>query len=239
VELSVLMCILSIFASIGQLIAPLEMVSRASKAAGDFFTLIDSTHHHPPDLLDAQPLANLAISLKNVHFAYPSRPQVKILDGLNVSFEAGKVTAIVGPSGSGKSTVVGLIQKWYNLTQQNVVISDAVEGTQDGSIELSELEPPLVTLKGNICIGDIDLEEVETKSWRCKVGLVAQTPFLFNDTIRNNVLFGLQGSQWEHADQPTKEMLLKEACKEAYADEFISQLPQVSCLFRPLFESLT
>ncbi|PNP48839.1 hypothetical protein THARTR1_10284 [Trichoderma harzianum] len=222
----VLMSILSIFSSIGQLIAPLELVSRASRAAVDFFTLIDRTHHHPPGLCDAQRLANLDITFKNVHFAYPSRPQVKVLNGLDVSFESGKVTAIVGPSGSGKSTIVGLIQKWYSLREQNEAISDLAEATQDGNIELRGLEAPLIRLEGNVCVGDTDLEEVETKSWRRNIGLVAQTPFLFNDTIRNNVLFGLQGSQWEHADQQTKERMLKEACKEAYADEFISRLPQ-------------
>lgn len=54
----------------------------------------------------AEVSADADISFENVAFSYPSRPNVQILDGLNVTFEAGKVTAIVGPSGSGKSTVV-------------------------------------------------------------------------------------------------------------------------------------
>ena len=53
--------------------------------------------------------------LQNVNFAYPLRPDVKVLDDLTVRFPAGKLTAIVGASGSGKSTIVGLIERWYEL----------------------------------------------------------------------------------------------------------------------------
>jgi len=49
------------------------------------------------------------VSLRDVTFAYPSRPTVRVLDNLSLDFEAGKITAIVGASGSGKSTIVGLI----------------------------------------------------------------------------------------------------------------------------------
>jgi ABC-type protease/lipase transport system fused ATPase/permease subunit len=61
--------------------------------------------------------------------------------------------------------------------------------------------------------------------WRSQVGLVQQEPFLFNDTIANNIEYGLLGSQWENADVETKRKLVEEACKEAFADEFISKLP--------------
>lgn len=63
-------------------------------------------------------------------FAYPSRPHVKVLDGLDLRIEAGKITAIFGPSGSGKSTIVGLIERWYNLKEQHV-IAKAVEQKKD------------------------------------------------------------------------------------------------------------
>jgi ATP-binding cassette, subfamily B (MDR/TAP), member 1 len=51
------------------------------------------------------------LRLTSVNFAYPSRPHVKVLDDLNVSFELGKITAIVGTSSLGKSTVVGLLER--------------------------------------------------------------------------------------------------------------------------------
>lgn len=54
-----------------------------------------------------------------------------------------------------------------------------------------------------------------------------QEPFLFNNTIYRNVEFGLIGTEWEDADLETKKDLVKQACKEAFADEFIDRLPEV------------
>lgn len=65
---------------------------------------------------------------------------------------------------------------------------------------------------------------------RSQIGLVQQEPFVFNDTIFKNVEFGLIGSPWEHEDAETKKKLVEAACKEAYADEYISRLPLVSYL---------
>jgi len=59
--------------------------------------------------------ASQDIVLTAVNFAYPGRPDLKILDSLTLRFPAGKNTAIVGPSGSGKSTIVQLIERWYEL----------------------------------------------------------------------------------------------------------------------------
>ena len=55
-----------------------------------------------------------------------------------------------------------------------------------------------------------------------------QEPFLFNSSIYRNVEFGLIGTKWENADLETKKELVKQACKEAFADEFISRLPEVT-----------
>lgn len=71
-------------------------------------------------------------------------------------------------------------------------------------------------------INDLDL-----KWWRSQIGLVQQEPFLFNDSIYNNVAFGLIGSKWESESEDVKMELVTEACKEAFAEEFISRLPQV------------
>jgi ABC-type multidrug transport system fused ATPase/permease subunit len=70
------------------------------------------------------------ISLRNVSFAYPARPTLKVLDigdGQDgIDFPAGKITAIVGASGSGKSTVVGLIERWYD-PQEGQILLDGVD----------------------------------------------------------------------------------------------------------------
>ena len=67
--------------------------------------------------LDCSPSAIQAVLPSNasVNFAYPGRPDIKVLDDVSLVFPAGKMTAIVGPSGSGKSTIVSLIERWYEL----------------------------------------------------------------------------------------------------------------------------
>jgi len=70
------------------------------------------------------------------------------------------------------------------------------------------------------------------KWWRSQIGLVQQEPFIFNDTIRKNVEYGLIGSEWEDENEETKKTLVEQACKEAFADEFITKLPLVYYNFR-------
>jgi ATP-binding cassette, subfamily B (MDR/TAP), member 1 len=68
---------------------------------------------------------------------------------------------------------------------------------------------------------------MDLKWWRTQIGLVQQEPFLFNDTIFKNVEYGLIGTQWEHESYEKKAELVKIACVEAFADEFIIRLPEV------------
>ena len=81
---------------------------------------------------------------------------------------------------------------------------------------------------GSITIDGRNLHEIGLKWWRSQIGLVQQEPFLFNDTIFKNVEYGLVGTMWEHETASRKEELVKWACKEAFADEFITRLPEVS-----------
>jgi ABC-type multidrug transport system fused ATPase/permease subunit len=71
------------------------------------------------------------------------------------------------------------------------------------------------------------LREIDLKWWRTQIGLVQQEPCLFNNTIYANVEFGLIGTEWENADPETKKQLVEQACMEAFAEEFISRLPEV------------
>ena len=80
---------------------------------------------------------------------------------------------------------------------------------------------------GTITIGGHNLHEIDLKWWRSQIGLVQQEPFLFNDTIFKNVEYGLIGTEWEHDTEEQKMELVRRACKEAFADEFITRLPEV------------
>src|SRR4051812_30361196 len=81
---------------------------------------------------------------------------------------------------------------------------------------------------GTIKIGGRNLHEIDLRWWRSQIGLVQQEPFLFNDTIFKNVEFGMIGTELEHVSEQRKRKLVRRACKEAFADEFITRLPEVN-----------
>ena len=68
---------------------------------------------------------------------------------------------------------------------------------------------------------------IDAKWWRTNVGLVQQEPFLFNDTIYNNVAHGLSGPKWLDISEEEKRSMVEKACVEAFADDFIQKLPEV------------
>jgi ATP-binding cassette subfamily B protein len=86
---------------------------------------------------------------------------IPVLQSLNLTIPTNKVTAIVGASGSGKTTLLKLLLKFY--------------------------EPN----SGGIIVGDIELKNINQKSWRNHIGAVMQEGFIFNDTIANNVAIGV------------------------------------------------
>ena len=180
--------------------------------------------------------ANEDIFFQDVTFSYPSRPDVKVLKNLSVQFPTGQVTAIVGPSGSGKSTIVGLLERWYHITEQSSEgdesqsssVHEKASGDTKDSTDFKVVEPN----SGSIMIGKHEIQSLDLKWWRSQIGFVQQEPFTFNATIYTNISYGLVGSKWEHEDDATKLELVKEACKEAFAHEFINRLPLVSWMDR-------
>ena len=138
---------------------------------------------------------NGEISFEDVRFNYPSRPSVKVLKGLSITFRAGKTAALVGASGSGKSTVISLVERFYD------------------------------PLFGTVRFDGINVKDLNVKWLRTQIGLVSQEPTLFATTIRGNVEHGLIGTKHEHASPEEKLALVKEACIKSNADGFISKLP--------------
>lgn len=63
------------------------------------------------------------IEFRDIHFHYPSRSDIKIFNGFNLTVPAGQVTAVVGPSGSGKSTVCSLLLRFYDPVEGKAVCS--------------------------------------------------------------------------------------------------------------------
>ncbi|KAK1600646.1 P-loop containing nucleoside triphosphate hydrolase protein [Colletotrichum navitas] len=236
----VLMSVMLVVMSLERISTPLLAISKAMVAACEFFTVIDAPHPKTGDLKDPQVSANQNLEFKGVTFAYPGRPHVKVLDDLHLTIEAGKVTAIVGPSGSGKSTIVGLIEQWYTLQDQYVIAKTVEkdktkeahkkskkgkEDSDDDEIIAPEETGLAVELRGSVTTCGHSLDDIDLKWWRSQIGLVQQEPFLFNNTIFKNVAYGLIGSQWENESEEKKRELVKEACQESFAEEFIDRLP--------------
>ncbi|KAI1824479.1 P-loop containing nucleoside triphosphate hydrolase protein [Xylaria intraflava] len=238
--------------SLERISTPLIAIGKATVAACEFLVVIDAPKPNLGELKSPDVSATNDITFKDVDFAYPSRPHVKVLDQLNLTIEAGKLTAIVGPSGSGKSTIVGLVERWYTLHDQHIIAKtidmeqkkkaeqkkknkDKKKKSNTDPDETDDDEPanvleentgPPVELKGSISTCNHELDEINLKWWRSQIGLVQQEPFLFNDTIYKNVAYGLIGSDLENETEERKKELVREACKEAFADEFIDRLPE-------------
>ncbi|KAE9592964.1 putative xenobiotic-transporting ATPase [Lupinus albus] len=107
------------------------------------------------------------IEFQNIYFCYPSRPEVPVLQGFNLTIPAGKRLGLVGGSGSGKSTIIALLQRFY----------DPVEGE--------------ILLDGH------KVNRLQLKWWRSQLGLVNQEPVLFATSIKENILFGKEGASMD------------------------------------------
>ena len=111
-----------------------------------------------------------------------------ILRHLNLTIPKGQMIALVGASGAGKSTLVDLLPRFYDVTS------------------------------GRITIDGTDIRQVKASDLRDLIGYVNQTPILFNDTIRNNITFGME--------RPVSDEEVRTAAEAANATEFIDQLPE-------------
>jgi len=103
-------------------------------------------------------ISNSKINFKNIYFKYNSDEE-DVLKDINLEFEGGKMTALVGHSGSGKSTILNLIPRFY--------------------------QPHL----GDVTIDDQSIYELSISSLRKNISLVSQETTLFDDTIRNNIKY--------------------------------------------------
>ena len=120
------------------------------------------------------------------HVAFSYTPEKQILTDIDFTVPAGKMYAVVGPSGSGISTIVNLLPRLYDV--------DA----------------------GSVKIGDTDVREIDLDYLRRSIGVVTQDSYLFNGTIRENLLY---------AKETATEEELWEACRSANLEEFLANQP--------------
>jgi subfamily B ATP-binding cassette protein MsbA len=141
------------------------------------------------DAVDAQPLHTFEkeIEFRNVSFAYREGEVGWVLDDINLTIKKGKAVALVGQSGSGKTTLADMLPRFYDIT------------------------------KGEILIDGLSIREARLTDLRALMGIVTQESILFNDTVYNNIAFGLPDA--------TPEKVI-EAARIANAHDFIMQMPQ-------------
>ncbi|KAL9093862.1 MAG: hypothetical protein Q9165_003785 [Trypethelium subeluteriae] len=173
-------------------------VTQAASAAHDLFKIIDRQSQDDSMSTAGHIPAHCEgeLELRNLEFHYPSRPDALILQGTNLKLPAGKTTALVGASGSGKSTVIGMIERWYKPT------------------------------RGSITLDGIEIHDLNIKWLRTNIRLVQQEPVLFNGTVFENVSYGLVGTDHMNASEEEKMKLVQEACRAAFAHDFICDLPE-------------
>ena len=142
-----------------------EVYSELQRAAGATERLVEllDAPNDLPELEQAKTLRrreHLVLKAEKLRFAYPMRPEMQVLQGIDFEIAPGEMVALVGPSGAGKSTLFDLLQRFYDPT--------------GGAIRLD----------GHL-LTDLRLQDV-----RDAVGLVPQDAVLFAGTLRSNVLYG-------------------------------------------------
>lgn len=143
----------------------------------------------PPEVIDspdARPLPSVKGHVKFENVSFSYDNAKSVLENVSFEVQPTEMVAIVGLSGSGKTTIINLISRFYETTA------------------------------GQIYIDGINIREVNLASLRSQIGLVTQELILFNDTVRNNIAYGLE-------DTPLEKII--QTSKAAKAHDFIEELP--------------
>ncbi|XP_070822421.1 ATP-dependent translocase ABCB1 [Chaetodon trifascialis] len=163
--------------TVGQTTPNIQTFASARGAAHKVYSIIDhkpsinsfSEDGFKPDYIKGD------IEFKNIHFNYPSRPEIKILDNLSLKVASGQTIALVGSSGCGKSTTIQLLQRFYDPQE------------------------------GSVCIDGHDIRSLNIRYLREMIGVVSQEPILFATTITENIRYGRPDVTQQEIEQATKE----------------------------------
>lgn len=178
--------------AIFQLMPPIKELSsvnnriQESSAAGDrIFEILDT----PPIIADSEDAVEKNSFSELLKFDNVSfnyeDSNESVLKNINFEVQKGEIIALVGPSGGGKSTLVDLIPRFYDPVQ------------------------------GSILLDNIDIRKIKIDSLRSLMGIVTQETFLFNETVKKNIAYGL-------SDHPMNK--IEDAAKMANAHDFILEM---------------
>jgi len=185
--------IIAFVALLGRLYSPVSQLSNIHidvTRSLALFVRIFEYFDQKQEIVDKRDALSLEMIKGKVDFKkvhFSYNSEVKVLEDISFSVEPGTMVALVGPSGAGKTTITNLIPRLYDV------------------------------IAGSIKIDDQDIREVTLESLRKQIGIVMQEPYLFNDTIEENLRYG-------KSDATEEEIIM--ACKAAYIHDFIMMLPE-------------
>lgn len=165
-----------------------EFTEQLQKGLAGFerFTEVMDTMPDIVDDKDAKELNNVQGVIDFENVSFSYEEEETVLENINLHVDAGKSVAIVGPSGGGKTTLCALIPRFYDVTG------------------------------GSVRIDGVDIRNVTQKSLRSYIGIVQQDVYLFNGTIKENIVYGKQDATMEE---------IVEAARNADLLDFIESLP--------------
>ncbi len=175
------------YVPINQIHSVNHMLQHALAASDRVFEILDT----PPDVPDrpgaVQPVPRLSGEVVFDRVGFHYRPDVPVLRELSLTVKPGEHIALVGPSGAGKSTMLKLLMRFYDV------------------------------IEGAVLIDGYDVRDLPLSFVRSQIGLVQQEPFLFNGTVRENILYG---------DLSADQARIEDAARAARAHDFIGELPE-------------
>jgi ATP-binding cassette subfamily B protein len=177
---------------VAMLIMPLRMlgmwIGQAQRATASGERIFE-VMDEPEEVSDRPGAVDLPAGDGRVRFervSFGYDEQRPVLQGIDLELEPGRTVALIGHTGAGKTTLASLVPRFYDVSS------------------------------GRITIDGLDIREVKLTSLRREIGIVAQDPFLFSASVRENIAFGNPGATDEEVE---------EAARQAQAAEFIDELP--------------
>lgn len=159
----------------------------AGKASGDRVFEILDADEEITESQDPQPFPSGPVEVQFHNVSFAYPERPNVLDQLELTIPAGQVTALVGHTGAGKSTIANLAMRAYDVTE------------------------------GNVRINGTDIRQIQLAALHGQIGHVAQSPFLFEGTVRENLVL---------AKEDATEAEIVDALQGACAWEFVQKLPQ-------------